>query len=253
MPRPARTTGLERDYTERLLVLVQLVESELGELLAALPWLAASTVATRADAGEGDTVRAIMDKIRERVRRRVSVTELERLGREVAGRVSAHAREQLFRQIRAVVGVDLFVSDARVAPLVDGFVSENVSLVRDIPERLVSDLENTVVRGLRQGASTRQLTDAIQERLGVARKRAKVIARDQIGSLNGQINAARHRAMGVKRFVWRTSGDERVRREHASRDGRVYEYSSPPGGELPGEPINCRCFAEPVISDILEE
>jgi hypothetical protein len=60
----------------------------------------------------------------------------------------------------------------------------------------------------------------------------------------------RQKQLGVTSFVWQTMGDERVRDEHAERDGQEYEYDDPPDGELPGEPIMCRCWAEPVLDDL---
>jgi len=84
--------------------------------------------------------------------------------------------------------------------------------------------------------------------MDVSRRRAKLIARDQIGKLNGRINASRLTSIGIDKFIWRTSKDERVRPDHRKREGKIYEFSNPPNGEIPGTPINCRCFAEPVIS-----
>lgn len=253
LPRQASTIALERSYADRILRLTDL-DDEFSELIGELPSLVASaSLDHRYDAGEGERVRKIVDEIRRRVRSRMSTTELERVAGEMASQVSAFNREQLRRQVRAALGADVFASESRVRILAGEFVSENVALIRDIPERLATEVEAAVIRGLRGGASVAQLTDTIQERMGVARRRAKTIARDQIGTLNGQLNAARQRAMGVRRFVWRTARDERVRREHASREGQVYDYERPPNGELPGTPINCRCFAEPVISDLLGE
>ncbi len=41
--------------------------------------------------------------------------------------------------------------------------------------------------------------------------RAKIIARDQIGSIHGQLIGHRHKGMGIRKFKWSTSQDERVR------------------------------------------
>jgi uncharacterized protein with gpF-like domain len=52
--------------------------------------------------------------------------------------------------------------------------------------------------------------------------------------------------------VWRTVGDERVRPSTRIATAKRTRYDDPPDGELPGEPIQCRCSAEPVFDDILD-
>lgn len=47
-------------------------------------------------------------------------------------------------------------------------------------------------------------------------------------------------------YVWRTKRDDKVRWEHAVREGKVFDVQTPhEGGNLGGE-ANCRCWAEPV-------
>jgi SPP1 gp7 family putative phage head morphogenesis protein len=48
-------------------------------------------------------------------------------------------------------------------------------------------------------------------------------------------------------------GDERVRDEHEGLDGEQFDYDDLPSEGLPGEPIQCRCYAEPVLSAILDD
>ena len=45
-------------------------------------------------------------------------------------------------------------------------------------------------------------------------------------------------------YIWRTVGDNRVRSEHAVRDGKTFSWDNPPDGGHPGEAPNCRCTAE---------
>ncbi len=86
---------------------------------------------------------------------------------------------------------------------------------------------------------------------GFGERRSKLIARDQVGKLYGQLNASRQKDIGVEKFTWRTVGDERVRDEHEALDGEVFSYDDPPEEGLPGEEVLCRCSAEPLFSDLL--
>lgn len=131
---------------------------------------------------------------------------------------------------------------------------ENARLLVNRPTGLnMQAFAAAVQRNVALSGSTRELAEELVERFDFHEEHAAFVARDQVGKLNGQSNAARQQALGLTRFTWRTSGDERVREEHAERDGEVYSYDDPPDGELPGEPINCRCSAEPIFDDILGE
>ncbi|WP_082193860.1 minor capsid protein [Bacillus sp. 37MA] len=79
--------------------------------------------------------------------------------------------------------------------------------------------------------------------------RAKIIARDQIGSIHGQLIGHRHKGMGIRKYKWSTSQDERVRDAHESLDGKTFEYAKSPAVGWPGTDYNCRCTANPVFED----
>ena len=61
--------------------------------------------------------------------------------------------------------------------------------------------------------------------------------------------------LGIKKAVWRTSADERVRASHEARDGKEFElseglYSSVDGKTLlPGTDYNCRCSYRMILED----
>lgn len=74
---------------------------------------------------------------------------------------------------------------------------------------------------------------------------ARLIARDQIGKTQAVLNYERAVQAGATHYIWRTQGDGKVRPEHAARNNTRRAYGV---GEQPGQPIQCRCVAEPAIS-----
>ncbi len=44
-----------------------------------------------------------------------------------------------------------------------------------------------------------------------------------------------------------------VREDHDDREGEQFDWSDPPEDGHPGEAVNCRCWPEPDLSDIIEE
>lgn len=281
IPRQLPPTTIARSYALELLELVDQTRAALAPLLEALPHLLASAVrergdeterrhfsstadsVSRADAGEMRQIAELIERARRRMVESVQPVGLERIARMIAGRTERHHRLQLDRQIQAALGVSLPFRDPKLRAQMDHFVAENVALIKDIPTKIIADIEQAITRGVTAGKLHRDLAKDIDRQFGFGAERAKLIARDQVGKFYGQVNAARQKDLGITRFIWRTVHDRRVRGtpggayphakpSHFHRDNITYEYAKPPNGELPGEPILCRCYADPDFSSMQE-
>jgi len=167
--------------------------------------------------------------------------------------VNAHNLAQLSKSLKTVLDVDVFGDEPFLRAQVENYVEQNVALIKSVDERYFTEVQREIFAGTRQGLSTKEISEKIRERGKVAKSRADLIARDQINKLNGSISKLRQTNLGVGRYVWRTSLDERVRPAHISREGKIFSWDEPPSDGHPGEPINCRCYAEPVLEDLIEE
>lgn len=176
-------------------------------------------------------------------------------------KVDTFAAAQVARTVRTVAGLDI-VGGGVTMPLIEAWADANVSLIKTIDSRFFADIREVTVEAVRSGRSTRDLIADIQERYSVSKSRAEVIARDQVGTLNAQVTQAKQTSLGITKYIWRTLRDERVRGRpggkypnarpsHWSREGRTFEWAKPPSESSddghPGEPIMCRCTAEPVL------
>lgn len=130
-----------------------------------------------------------------------------------------------------------------------GFIAGNVTLIKSIDDRYLDDVAGLLYDALENGYSVRRAGVELSILTNTPLNRAKLIARDQLATVNAQITKQRQTRAGVRRYRWSTSLDERVRPEHAELEGRVFEWDSPPPDGHPGEPINCRCVAIPVFDD----
>jgi SPP1 gp7 family putative phage head morphogenesis protein len=128
------------------------------------------------------------------------------------------------------------------------FASANVSLIKSIPQQFFQQIEQRLVQGVRAGQTYERAGGRGAGPLRRAESRAQLIARDQIGKLYGNVNEARQRDLGLKAYFWRTAQDERVREDHAAREGERFTWTDPPDDGHPGEPVQCRCWAEPDFS-----
>jgi SPP1 gp7 family putative phage head morphogenesis protein len=249
---PAR---IEEDYARAIAAAAD-VRDDLEPLMRALPELlrGAAQALGRADEGESARARQLLQRARARLEASLGDHTLEPTTRRYAHRTLAHHQGQLQRQMRAKLGVDLQTADPGAAALVEAFVSENVALIRSLGTRTLDEVAALVTRAFGDGARAESVVDEIQARYGIAERHARLIARDQVGKLNGRIAAARHQELGIASFKWRSMKDQRVRPRHVHLDGQVFRYpEGAPGEGIPGHPIQCRCFQEPVVDDILAE
>lgn len=129
------------------------------------------------------------------------------------------------------------------------------STITSVRDEAIATIETDVVDAVASGTTGSELAakwrrEGIPLKFGTLQGRAQVIAQNQIAILHAEVQSTRARSVGAREFVWHSQGDSRVRPAHAALDGRTFEYDDPPAGEgLPGQPINCRCWAETVIDD----
>jgi SPP1 gp7 family putative phage head morphogenesis protein len=139
-----------------------------------------------------------------------------------------------------------------------GGIQGDIAAARDRNIRLVEDAQRAYAQQVRDivedpgtfGMRVEDIQEALEARGGVSGSRAELIARDQTLKLNGQISATRQQRAGVESYTWSTSLDDRVRDEHAELEGQQFDWLNPPEVGHPGEDINCRCVAIPVIAEL---
>ena len=149
------------------------------------------------------------------------------------------------------IGVDLnsIVQNEGLEDILTGITRENVNLISSIPDEYFKKIETIVFNGTTRGNKASSMIKQIQETYYVTNNRAKLIARDQTSKLNAALTQQRSENLGVTEYIWRTSGDDRTRETHKRNNGKVFKWSNPPKETgHPGQDIQCRCVAQPIIS-----
>jgi SPP1 gp7 family putative phage head morphogenesis protein len=198
----------------------------------------------------------------QQILRRVRLRAIKVFEPDVPRRVGRRVAEQATRETAKQLGLEVpripVFSEQAISPMVEDFVTANVSLVTNMADEALQEIEVVVNSAAREGLRASEIAEQIKERLDVSDSRAQLIARDQVLTLNADVSRARMEAVGVTRYRWSTSRDERVRKGHADLNGQIFSFDDPPvtderTGETanPGEDINCRCVAIPVFD--LEE
>ena len=236
-----RFTRLSTNYWRR-------IESEVFSLLRFN-----ADVKERYDVDEKKRARQLIDLAASATAQAFEPREIEAAARKYAQRTSDFQRQQLGKQVQSAFGVPLSTIEKPVREKVGSFVQENVSLIKTVPERYFDRLRKRIEQAFEDGERPEDVVGDIQDIGGMSDRDALRIANDQIGKLNAQLNQARQEQLGVDEYIWRTVNDNRVRDEHSEREGQKFSWDNPPEDGHPGEPINCRCYAEPVLKEILEE
>lgn len=264
VPRAIIPTGVALAYYAELRKIVALAKRLVAErLLPRLPEMAdraAEQLHTDA-AHRPSTVNRIMGQIADAVWRAYPQKRLERIATRYAQATGRHQRDQLFNQMKAVVGVDLpSIVDRGLKPAVKQFVAENVALIKTVPTEYFQNVESEVLRGMRAGDRASEIEDRLEEHAGVAQNRSALIARDQVLKFNGDLNRVRQQNLGVESYVWRGTPDGRERPEHVENNNQTFRWDDPPGdpadphvGTHPGTAISCRCYADPLVEDLADD
>jgi SPP1 gp7 family putative phage head morphogenesis protein len=140
--------------------------------------------------------------------------------------------------------------------ILSGWVTENTQLVGNMNAQQLGKLETLFLRSLRDGSRSAQVVGEVAHILGANGEnvnRARLIARDQIGKLDGQLSRQKQTEAGIKGYAWRGALDGRERQTHVDREGVIFLWSEPPPDGHPGQPVGCRCGAEPDLSFLGKE
>lgn len=198
-----------------------------------------------------------IERARGAVSRILEPTRIRPAFERIAVDVSAHVLREMRRAWQHSLGVDPITSDAGLAGARERFVRENVARITRLSERRLEEIRDAVSTAVARGTRVEVLAREIEERGGVSRRRASLIARDQVLTANAEITRLRMQNAGVVEYEWDSSRDERVRPIHRELHGTVQRWDNPPviseDGETghPGDAINCRCVARPRLEGLL--
>lgn len=141
-----------------------------------------------------------------------------------------------------------------IKDVMETFVDYNVRLVKGLSEETINKLTKRIVTGVEKGYSVTDIQKSIRYGLvdesGVfktIKSRMNLIAQDQIGKLNANLTQLRQKFLGIDYYIWHSQGGPTARDEHLDREGKKFRWTNPPEDGHPGDAINCRCWAEPVV------
>ncbi len=206
----------------------------------------------------------VFQKIAQNVEKAIASFGLKDKLHSVAHRVQKTSYQQWQRSVQKTVGIDLienYYNADFYGDIVQKWVDQSVSMIQSIPQQELGQMEQIISDGFKKGSSISDIAQQIQDEYDVSKGKAQFLARDQIGTLNSQLARRQQEDAGVKKYIWRDSGDGKVRACHHALNGKICSWDDPPemwqmkrGVRVntgrrchPGEDYGCRCHADPVF------
>ena len=171
-------------------------------------------------------------------------------------RMRGYHRKRVIETFRAALGVDIrpVLAEVPVNLFMARALDEQVDLIKTIPTRMHDGLRRRLRDALEEAPFDQKfVTDIVRDEYKVSGFNLRRIVRDNGNKTIGRLTQIRQTQLGVDQFQWLTSQDEAVRPEHVARSGIAYYWSAPPDGEIPGQPILCRCVAIPIVTQALRD
>ena len=142
-----------------------------------------------------------------------------------------------------------------IKEVLNASIQENVGLIKSISSEYLTQVQGAVMRSITTGNGLADLQPFLEQQEGITLRRARIIARDQTRKAYSNLNFARMDKAGITKYEWlHSAGGQKPRKLHQRMSGKIYSIDNPPvidekTGQRgkPGDLINCRCRALPVI------
>lgn len=257
----------EAAYKSDLVKVIRYIREETARIFPNLESLAEEAESQKKDAW-ADEINAGIKALRLSVDKKVTEKDSEALAGEVAQNIGAWNDGQWRKTMKKVMGVDIFQAEPYLRDMYSNFVAQNTSLIKSMADDAVKRVEASIRGDITAGARVGTIKKNLRKQFDISESKARLIARDQVGKLNGDLQRAKQTSVGISKYIWRTSEDERVRGTHSPLNGRVCRWddasvywnesskSWSPRSNIgavslhPGQDYQCRCYGEPYFDDI---
>lgn len=247
--RPLRpNVGIEVSYRKKLNTLLEQMERSIIFWICKKP--AAPVMA--ADENRATALRNILRTLTKRWSSRFDDAAKD-IAEWFARQVMAHSALAMRKMLEAgkIPTVEFKMSPA-ARDAFNAVVTENVGLIKSIAATHLTAVEGLVMRAVSVGRDLGPMAKALEAQFGVTKRRAALIARHQNNMASAVITRVRMIESGVEFAVWEhSSAGKHPRESHVAFSGKEYPVDKGAliDGEriFPGQLINCRCFARPVL------
>ena len=166
--------------------------------------------------------------------------------------MEGYHRDRVIKTFRSALALDVssVLKQEPIARFMRARVRENVDLIKTIPPRMHEGLKNKLQKELEKNPfdQARMMT-LFNEEYKSTGYNLRRITRDQTSKTISGLTQVRHQQLGIDKYTWMTSADDRVRPSHRDNNGKEFLWADPPVATgHPGHDIMCRCVAIPILN-----
>lgn len=252
--RPAAPTRIK--YQKRLDALIEeMARSFIYWLRAEYRADTPATVELAQDASASRLLQAAFDKLQTRWLRRFDELAPKMAEWFVAGS-KARVDGTMQRDLRQAGFTVKFKMTKAMRDAYNAVIDENVGLIKSIAEQHMTGVRTALMQSVQNGRDLAYLTEQLEKRIGITKRRAAFIARDQNNKATAVMVRTRALELGVTKARWvHSAGGKQPRPEHvkAGRErlefdlAKGHDFNNGEGIVWPGTAINCRCVAVPIV------
>lgn len=255
--------SVERKYNNALKVLVKLIANKINnKVLKKVKRLKPQYLA--------DSWQSDISKEFDAIETLFATEEMTRRFKLLAERMvreqSTLTTTELKRSINKTVGVDLshMFTDDKFRAMFESSIDTNFSLIKSLKDDLLSKSRTQILSDMNKGLHPSSIAKNLNKKYGISKRRARLIARDQVSKINSDTSRFRMKQTGASLFRWVVSGnqktgDGRVGKDHLKAANRLTRYGkgvytlekgAPEGFPGNANRPNCRCTMELLIPNV---
>lgn len=118
----------------------------------------------------------------------------------------------------------LAINNRTTHPELRNWVTQNIKTVKSISKEFRKQLEELIYEAKIIGLSHKSFAKQLVDSFGIPKKKAIIIARDQINKLNGNLTRVRNLELDITEYKWSTSIDDRVRHFPAVLESKICSW-----------------------------
>ena len=189
--------------------------------------------------------------------------------------------KQWIKLTKGPIGMEFVPIESWETDVIAAWGETNYNLISTLPEEYIRKVNTLVSEGVQYGKTSQGMLEEMKKITDTFTKaRPELIARDQVGKLNGALTQKRQEEADIDMYIWMTSNDERVRGKPGGRypnaipshwimQGKICRWDDPsvysedginwksrtssmPSGH-PGSAILCRCTAIPYFKNLIKK
>ena len=247
---PGYLKGTEQEFSRIMVDMIGLM----GRLYKnqVIEWLSKGTIEKFEDEQVGNFASVFTNqsaRIEKKLLKRFSNNRLKDFTTGVLNKSNDRNKKIFYDRLEKEVGIPSseLIATEGLKPTTNALMQESIEWAQNLRDETLGKFSADTLREMSLGKS---IDDVLANFSGLVSKRknhAKFIARNQVATFTSLMTKVRAQNVGITEALWVTSRDEKVRKCHRVRDGKLFDlskglFSSCDGLTLlPGVDYNCRC------------